>query len=202
MDEIAPSGLYRLVRSHQDPQSAGRGNLLALHKVGGDVLGNLTAHQLDRAYVGLPHTDIFDNGEFSVTAHGSAHVQLGVSLTGHVHRRVGHIAPDITLAIGDGGDGAQRAAAADAEGHRAVLIFQHIAHHGRAHEQTAQGGSGHRPGVMNGTGPLHQIRGGQGSGFDGGVFGNDTYKLIHKFLLFLSCCKENAPILLFGRAHF
>ena len=52
--------------------------------------------------------------------------------------------------------------------------------------QTAQGGGGHRPAVVDGPGALHRVPGGDGHGLDGGVLGEDADDLIHRYRSFLA----------------
>ena len=97
----------------QDAQGAGGGDLLALYKVGRQVLGDLAAQQANGADIGLLQADVLDNGQGAVRAHGTAYVQFAVLPEGDVHLGVLDIAPDIAQVVGDRQDGPQRAAALD-----------------------------------------------------------------------------------------
>lgn len=62
---------------------------------------------------------------------------------GRSTRGLTHIAPGVALAVGHHGDAAQRAASLDAQGYRAILLLELVAHHGGGHQAAAQGRGGH-----------------------------------------------------------
>ena len=94
----------------------------------------------------------------------AAHIQLARMLLHQLHMGILHIAPHIALAVGDGQHGAQGPAALDLKGDGAVLLLQHVPHHGGPHQGPAQGGGGHGQQGVDVPGPLHQVPSGDGGG--------------------------------------
>ena len=121
---------------------------------------------------------VLDHGQGAVHAHSSAHIQLAVRAQGHVHLGVIHGAPDITLAVGNGQNGAQGATALDLQGQACTLALEGIAHHRGRGQRTAQGRRGNRKGLMDLSCPLGQVPGGNSNGLHIAVLGNGTYQLV------------------------
>ena len=167
-----------MIPVHQHPQGAGGGNLLRLHEITGNILGDLAAHQVHGAHIGLLHVQVLDDGDGALAAHGAAYVQLAVVPQGQVHLGIGHIAPDVALGVGHRQHRAQRAAALDLQGQAGPLALQGVAHHGRAGQGPAQGRRGHRAGVMDLTGPLGKLPAADGRSLHQAVGGNRSYNII------------------------
>ena len=66
----------------------------------------------------------------------------------------------------------------DRTGQGVVVPFQLVAHHGRPHEGASQSGSGHRKGLMDLTGVLHQLLASDGRGHDGAIRSDNANNLI------------------------
>ena len=178
LDDVAPGGSDALVRAHQHPQGAGGGDLFALHKVHGQVVGDLPGEQADGAHIGLLQADVFDDGESARAAHGGPHVQLALVLFHQLHVGILHIAPHVALVVGHGQHRAQGAAALDLEGEGAPLLLQHVPHHRDPQQGSAQGGGGHGQQGVDIPGPLHQVPARDGHGLDIAVRRHCSYDFI------------------------
>ena len=99
LDQIPPRRQHALIPVHQNPQAAGCWNLLRLHKVSREILSNLTAQQRDAAHIRFFHIEVPDDGQRTVLADGSPHVQLPIASQRQLHRRLLHSAPDVALII-------------------------------------------------------------------------------------------------------
>ena len=178
LDQIAAGGQDALVPVHQNSQGAGGGDLLAFHKVHGDVVGDLPGEQADRADIGFLQSQVLDDGETAVGAHGGPHIQLTGDLLHQLYMGILHIAPHVPAAVGDSQNGAQGPAALDLEGESAVVLFQHIPHHGGGQQGAAQGGGGHGEQGVDGAGTLHQVPAGDGDSFDRAVGGDGADDMV------------------------
>ena len=167
-----------MVPVHQYAQSTGSGDLFGLHKVPGNILGDLAAQQVHSAHIGLLHVQILDDGDGALAAHGAAYVQLAVVPQGQIRLRICHIAPDVALGIGHRQHRAQRAAALDLKGQAGALALQGVAHHGCAGQCPAQGRRGHRAGVVNLPGPLGNAAAADGRSLHQAVGGNCSDNII------------------------
>ena len=76
LNQIASGGLDAVVPVHQYAQSTGSGDLFGLHKVPGNILGDLAAQQVHSAHIGLLHVQILDDGDGALSAHSTAHILL------------------------------------------------------------------------------------------------------------------------------
>ena len=182
LEHVAAGAEDGLVGVHQHTQAAGGGDLLAGGEVGGQVLGDLAAHQGHAAHVGLLEADVLDEGQKAVGAHAGAHVQLAGALQGQLHLAVLQVAPHIALGVGHGDDAPQRAVPLDAQGDGAVLLLQAGTDHGAAQKTAAQGGGGQGGELVDLAGVLHQVLSGDGDGLDGAVAGDHAYDFIHMML--------------------
>ena len=63
LNEDTARGAAGVVGVHQHAQTAGGGYLLALHIVGGKVLGYLAGDKVNAAHIGVAQTDVLDDGE-------------------------------------------------------------------------------------------------------------------------------------------
>ena len=188
LDQVAARGGHALIGAHQHPQGAGGGDLLALHEVGGDVVGDLPGQQVDGAHVGLLHPQILDDGEAARLTHGPAHVQLAGGLLHKLHVGSLHIAPHVARLIGHGQDGAQGAAALDLQGEGGAVDLHGVPHQGGGHKGSPQCGSGHGQKGVDIPGPLHQVPAGDGGGLDQAVRCNGSYDFVAHDIFSLYVC--------------
>lgn len=90
------------------PQGAGGGDLLALYKVHGQVVGDLAREQADGAHVGLFHIQVFDHSEGARRTDGPADIQLSRLDLHELHVGILNIAPHVALVVRYSKHGAQQ----------------------------------------------------------------------------------------------
>ena len=72
------SGENMLVRPDEYAETAGRGNLFALHQIGGEILRHFAGDEFDTADIRLAQTEVPADGERPVPADQTADVQFPV----------------------------------------------------------------------------------------------------------------------------
>ncbi|MPN05287.1 hypothetical protein SDC9_152537 [bioreactor metagenome] len=184
MDQIAPRDPHALVPVHQNPQTASRRDLLGLHKIGRQILGNFAVHQPYAAHIRLLHIQVPDHGQRTLMTHGSAHVQLSVRPKRQIRPRMVHGPPDVALVVGNGQHRSQRTSSAKLQRYTGSVLLQGIAHHGRRRQSAAQCRRSHRQGTMDISGPFRQIPGGDRRSLHEAIGGNCSYDFVaHESLL-------------------
>ena len=83
--------------------------------------------------------------------------------------------------IRDADDAAQRASAVNGHGHAGLVRLEHRAHHGGAHQRTAQGCRGHRAGQMDGRCLGHGMGGGEEQAPDHTIHQGNMQQLVLLF---------------------
>ena len=122
---------------------------------------------------------ILDDRQRALAAHSGAHIQLAVRPQRQVHGGVDHVAPDVALRIGHRQHGAQRAAALDLQRQAGAVALQGVAHQAAAGQSPAKGRRGHRQGVVNLAGTLHDSAAADGRRLHHAVRRNCSYDTIH-----------------------
>ena len=186
LNQISPGGGHALVGSYQHPQSAGGGNLLAFHKVCGDVVGNLPGQKADCPYIRFLHSQVFNNGQAARLADSPAHVQLAGGLFHQLHMGILYIAPHVACLIGHCQNRAQWAAPFHLQSEGGPIHFQIVSHQRGGHQSPPQGGSGHREKGVNIPGPLHNTAAGNGGGLYQAVRRNRSYNFVAHDVLLVS----------------
>ena len=191
LDEIAAGSGDRLVQPYQYTQGTGGWDLLALHKVHGQVVSDLTGKQTDRPHIGLLQSDVLDDGKGAVGSHRGPHVQLAPVLLHQVHLGVLDIAPDVALIVGHRQNGAQGAAPFDLKGEGALLLLEHVAHHRGPQQSPPQGGGGHGQQLVDVSSPLHHVPSSDSDSFDQAVAGYCSYDFVaHRYYLSFLAVKK------------
>ena len=167
------------VRAHQHAETAGGGDLLALHQVGRQVLRDLAGHQLDAADIRLAQAEVPADRQGSVPADQAADIQLAVRPRRKVRLRLVRVAAHVPRAVGHRDDAADGAAAAEAQGQRVLIALQGVAQQRGAQHQAAQRGAGRGAEAVDFPRLLHHIRGGDHRQLDLFLFRNDTQDLSH-----------------------
>ena len=157
LNEIAPGGGDALVQPHQHPQSAGRGDLLALHKIHRQIIGDFPGEQADGPHVRLFIAKVLNDRQSTLGPYRAPYVQLAGVLFHQLHMGVLHIAPDISAAVRHRQHQPQRPAPLDLQGERSVVLLEHVPQQGGRQQRPAQCGGGDWQKGMQGSGFFYQI---------------------------------------------
>ena len=158
LNQYAACSLAAAVGIHQNAKGAHGGDLLALGVICGNVLGDLAAHQLNGAVVGLVGSHVTNDVQKTLT-HCAANVQFAVLLQGQIHLRILNISSHVANVVRNGQHSACRAIAVEGKGDGVVLFTQHAAHERGDCEESAKGGGGGGSGVMIADGSVYDIGG-------------------------------------------
>ena len=121
---------------------------------------------------------VLDDRQGALLPHGPTHVQLTVGAQGQLRLRVGDVATDVAVGVGYRQNGTQGAAALDLEGQAGTVALQGVAHHGGPGQCPAQGGGGHRQGLVDLPGPLRQVPAADSGGLHQAVGCNGPQNMI------------------------